>query len=1111
MRCLSCHHEIAAGLKFCGECGAALSLACPACGTPNLPGQKFCGECGAKLGADTATANPPSPNSYASTNLKKSTATRSALEGERRQLTVLFCDMVGFTELASHVDPEVLQTIIRSYEDACAVCITRYDGYVFQRLGDGIVAFFGYPLAHEGEAERAIHAGLAIIESLSQLDVPDAGHLAVRIGIATGLVVVSSAEKGAAGETMNLASRLQGVAKPGSVVVSERVQRLAGGSFDYQDLGEQTLKGIARPTRAYRITGMSGAASRFEAAHQSALTPLVGREQELGLLLERWQLARDGEGQVVLLSGEPGIGKSRILSALRERLEGQSAQALRFQCSPYYVNSAFWPSIDNFQRALKFARDEPAESKLDKLEALIVQHYGCPISDVRFIASMLSIPCEDRYRKLIMTPQRFKDETLRALVDLTEAAARKQPSVMLYEDAHWADPTSLEVLDLLIDRVRTFPLFIVLTHRPEFQVRWASHGHVTALNLAKLSRAQSGAMVARITKNKALPGDLFEQILRKTDGIPLFVEELTNAILESEDIEEKEERYEYRGRVQQLTIPVTLQDSLMARLDRNQAVKEIAQIGAVIGREFSHDLIAAIAPKTGTELGQALQQLTNSGLAFRRGTPPVAAYTFKHALVRDAAYDSLLRSRRQELHRQVARAMIERFPDVVASQPALVAHQLTEGGFLEEALEYWARAGQTALESSANQEAIIHFNKGLGLVARVPESEQRSRRELDFWLGLWPAYMATRGFSTSEVEQAALHARELSERLGDTKESALARLAMFAVRLVRAELSQAREEADAALVLARAVNEPQLVALMNWVIGDVCFWQGKQKEARNYLSEALIPWDFSKAKALTERTGLDAHCIGLVYQGFNEFVMGYGERSRAYVAESLRDSQALGNAHTGGHCLGVAGWLSVVRRDVDDARQLAARSIEYCREQRLMFWEASGYMTQGWVMIQDGLVQEGIRRVHQGIDIRRSAGAALVHSTFYGVLAECHIHANELEAARELIAKGLDHVKNSGEGISESELLRVQGELLAKLGDVNAARKSLENAIDVARGRDAKSFELRAAMSLARLWQGQGKSMEAHDLVAPIYNWFNEGFDTKDLKEAKVLLRKLSR
>ena len=461
-----------------------------------------------------------------------------------------------------------------------------------------------------------------------------------------------------------------------------------------------------------------------------ALTPLVGRDEEVDLLLRRWSQAQDGEGQVVLLGGEPGIGKSRILSVLRERLEAQGVQALRFQCSPYYVNSAFWPIIDNFERALKFARDETAEAKLDKLEALIVTHYGRPLADVRFVASILSIPCEERYGALAMTPQRHKDETLRTLVDITEAAARRQPSVLLFEDAHWADPTTLEVLDLLIDRVKTMPLLVVLTHRPEFQSRWSGQGHVGALNLSKLTRAQSAAMVSALAGGKALPAALLEQILTRTDGVPLFVEELTKAVLESGELKEAGDHYEYAGSARAVTIPATLRDSLMARLDRFMPVKEIAQIGAAIGREFSYEMIAAVAPMPQAQLDDALARLCESGLAFRRGTPPDAVYTFKHALVQDAAYDSLLKSRRQELHAKIARVIEQRFPNIKTTEPEVLAHHLTAAGLAEAAIPLWQAAGELALKRMALTEAIAHLNQGLELVSTLPPSSERDASEL---------------------------------------------------------------------------------------------------------------------------------------------------------------------------------------------------------------------------------------------------------------------------------------------------------------------------------------------------------------------------------------------
>ncbi len=540
------------------------------------------------------------------------------LGGERRQLTVMFCDLVGSTALSEKLDPEELRRLLDAYRTLCGEVIARYDGFIARYVGDGILTYFGWPTAHEEDAERAVRAALEIVHTARRASSTE--DLSVRIGIATGPVVVGAVagtgdrSELAVGSTPNLAARLQGLATGDEIVIATSTRRLAGNAFELTDLGEHDLKGIAEPVHAWRVERALMTESRFE-AHRggSTLTPLVGRGAELDLLLSRWSQAQDGEGQVVLLSGEPGIGKSRVLNALRQRLEVQGVQALRFQCSPYHVNSAFWPAIDNLERALKFARDETEDAKLDKLEALIVTHYGRPLTDVRFVASMLSLPCEARYGALPMMPQKHKDETLRTLVDITEAVARKQPNVLLFEDAHWADPTTLEVLDLLIDRVRTIPLLVVLTYRPEFQSRWSQRGHVGALNLSKLTRSQSAAIVSALAGGKALPEALFEQILTRTDGVPLFVEELTKSILELGGLKEAGDHYEYSGSARTVSIPATLRDSLMARLDRFVPVKEIAQIGAAIGREFSYELIAAVAPLPQTQLDASLVQLCEVG------------------------------------------------------------------------------------------------------------------------------------------------------------------------------------------------------------------------------------------------------------------------------------------------------------------------------------------------------------------------------------------------------------------------------------------------------------------------------------------------------------------
>ena len=1030
-------------------------------------------------------------------------------DSERRQLTVLFCDMVGFTELASRVDPEVLQRIIRSYEDACAVCISRYEGYLFQRLGDGVVAFFGYPLAHEGEAERAIRAALEIIEALSRLDVLDAGRLAVRIGIATGLVVVSSSEKSAAGETMNLASRLQGIAQPGSIVVSARVHRLAGGSFDYEDLGEQPLKGIAKTTHAYRIVGVSEAASRFEAATQEGLTPLVGREQEIGLLLERWALTQDGEGQVVLLSGEPGIGKSRILGALRERLESRGAQTLRFQCSPYYLNSAFWPSIDNFERTLKFERDESPESKLDKLEALIVTHYGRPQSDVRFVASILSILCEERYGALQITPQKHKNETLRTLVDLTEAAARKQPTVMLFEDAHWADPTSLEALDLLIDRVRTIPLLIVLTHRPEFQPRWSSHGHVTALNLSKLTRAQSGEIVLRLASGRTLPADLLERILAKTDGVPLYLEELTKAILESGDLKDAGDHYEYAGAARSVTIPATLRDLLMARLDRFMPVKEIAQIGAAIGREFSYELIAAIAPHTEADLDAALNQLIESGLAYRRGNPPEAHYTFKHALVQDAAYDSLLKSSRQALHAKIARVLEEDFPKTTDTEPELLAHHLTAAGKAAAAIGYWQRAGTLAIKRLALKEAISHLNRGMELIGALPPSAERDGKELDLRTPLGTSSLALKGWQAPEVWTSLHPALGLAKSLGRREALVPIYWGLWVYVLTQGRIVESLEWVNEMLASAELSGDLDLLMTGHRAACVTHFYRGDFSECCTHGDKVQALYSEDKHRHIADIVNTDPKTAVGNFVSAATWMLGYPDR--AVQVSDAKDAHARKRGHPFdlGYALTWGGEVWNLRCEPEPLLARVEEAERLGRAHRLPFIsEVLAQLMKGLAWLRAGRLAEGIPQFRDAMERWRASGALALMPYYRATLAEGLAQSGDLEGGLSLIEESLRQIARPGWGERAhlAEVLRLKAWMLQQQGNLAAAEEGFLASLEVGRQQQAKSWELRTSTSLARLWQEQGRRKEASDLLASVYQWFSEGFDTHDLKEAKALL-----
>ncbi len=680
-------------------------------------------------------------------------------QAERRQLTVMFVDLVGSMALSARLDPEEMGDLLRAYQNTVAGEVARLEGHLAKFMGDGVLAYFGWPKAHEDDAERAVRSGLAIADAVARLTTPAGEALAARVGIATGLVVVgdligqgAAQEEAVVGDTPNLAARLQMLAEPGAVIIAESTRRLVGALFRLDELKMVAVKGVAGTASACRVLGASTIEGRFDALRASGMAPLLGREQELALLLERWQQAKDGEGQVVRLCGEPGIGKSRIVLALRERVREEPRTRMRYHCSPHHTHSALYPVIEQLERAAGFAREDTAEVRLAKLESLLREAMANVDEAVPLLAALLSVPAGERYPPLALTPQEQKAKLFAALLAQLEGLAVQKPVLMVLEDAHWLDPTSFELFSLIVDRLARLRVMLIVTYRPEFTPPWGGQRHVTTLTLNRLGRRHGAALIESITHGRSLPAMVVEQILARTDGVPLFVEELTKAVLELGLLTERGERYVLAGPLPPMAIPSTLHDSLLARLDRLALVKEVAQIGATIGREFSYELLAAVAPLGDRELRDALGQLVEAELIFRRGTPPQATYTFKHALVQDAAYQSLLRSRRQQLHARIVGALRERFPEVVAAEPELMARHCTEAGLAAEAIPSLAKAGHQALQRSANAEAVEHLGKGLALLQALPVGSDRDAAELDLLVALGPLLIATKGFTDPEVE-----------------------------------------------------------------------------------------------------------------------------------------------------------------------------------------------------------------------------------------------------------------------------------------------------------------------------------------------------------------------
>jgi class 3 adenylate cyclase/predicted ATPase len=1044
-------------------------------------------------------------------------------EAERRQLTVMFCDLVDSTNLSSQLDPEDYRDMVRAYQTTCTEVIRRYDGHVAQLLGDGLLVYFGYPHAHEDDAHRAVRSGLEILDAVAilntQLEQDKGIKLAVRIGIHTGLVVVGAMggigrqEQLALGEVPNIGARIQGLAASNTIAISEATYRLVQGYFARQDLGAQTLRGVAEPVHLYRVLQESGARGRLDVAATGGLTPLVGRQAEVTLLRERWEQAKSGQGHVVLLTGDAGIGKSRLVQMLKEHVANAPHTCWECRSAEYAQNTALFPLTDLFQRLLQFRTEDTPDEKLGKLAQMLSQ-YRLPLEEsVQLFAPVLSLSLpENRYTPLNVSPQRQRQQTLNTIIAILLELAERQPVLLIIEDLHWTDPTTLELLNLLIKQTPTASLLTVLTCRPTFQPSWSHRSYLTEMTVNRLAHTQVEQIVAGITDGKTFPADVLQQIIAKTDGVPLFVEEITKSLLESGQLKAVDGHYELVGSSTTLTIPATLQDSLMARLDRLVTAKGIAQLAAVIGRQFAYPLLHTVSQVDEMTLQRELGRLVEAELVYQRGVPPQATYTFKHALIQDAAYESLLKSTRQQYHRHIAQVLEEQFPETTATQPELVSYHYTEAGFTEKAVHYWYHAGQRAAERSAHVEAISHLTKGLELLQTLPETPQRLQREVDMLIALGASLIATKGFVAPEVGQTYTRARQICHHLEDPSQLFTVLRGLWTYYNNRSALQTAHELAEQLLTLAQRSQDPVMLLAAHRALAATLFPMGAVTTALTHYTQGIALYDAQQHRASALLYGDDAGVVCYLHAARALWYLGYPDQGLARSQKAVTLAQQSAHPFSLSVALSGAAWFHQIRREGSAAQECAEASIHLAREQGFPLYTARGAVLRGWALVQQGQAAEGLRQIQQGMAALRALGTEIVLSPYLALFAEAYEIIGQSTEGLRVLDEALTQVHQTEERYYEAELHRLRGALLLQQSlDYQAeAAVCFHKALAIARSQQAKSFELRTATSLARLWQQQGKRAEAHALLAPIYGWFTEGFDTADLQEAKALLDALA-
>ncbi|WP_083519677.1 adenylate/guanylate cyclase domain-containing protein [Bradyrhizobium jicamae] len=1106
MHCTNCAAEVPEQRAFCSQCGAAVVRRCPACGVANPALNKFCGDCGTRLRVESRAA---------------ATTVRDSRPVERRQLTVLFCDLVGSTELSAGLDPEDFSAIIAGYRRCIVETIARFDGFVARHHGDGAVVCFGYPHAHEDDAERAVQASLALVQAIAAL--PAKEKLSARIGVATGVAIVGdmsdsaiSEEHGILGDTPNLAARLQSLAEPGSVVISGRTKTIAGPQFEYLDLGKVEIKGLAKPVAAWQVAGRTMVSSRSHALQSGDVLPLIGRDEEMELILSRWKRARSGEGQVVLLSGEAGIGKSRLTVALLEQLAREPHIRLQYFCSPQHTDSTLYPVIGEMWRAAGFAHDDGQQAKADKLDALLTQS-ATPAEDAALFAEMLSLPGDGRYPPVEVEPQLRRQKTLKALASHIEALARIHPVLMIFEDAHWTDPTSLEFFMGAVDLAVHHRLLILATFRPEFSPPWIGRPQVNELTLNRLAPRDIHSLIEEVVGDRSLPAGIRQDIIERTDGIPLFAEEMTKAVLDAEG--ESEVQRTFAGApTPVVAVPASLQASLMSRLDRLGPAKDVAQVGAAIGRAFPHMLLAAVARKPEAELDADLNRLIAAGLLFRQGAPPHASYLFKHALVQDAAYGTLLREPRRALHARIAEVLENQFPEIADSQPELLARHYTKADLIEKSARLWGKAGQRSQERSALIEAAEQLDQALAQIATLPSTPDLRREQIILQVALLNTLMHVKGYGAPETKTAVAQARAFIEQAGQLGESpddpSLLLSTLFGqwiVNFINFNGDVARELA--ARFLALGENEGAAVPRMigHRTMASTLALRGDLVEARAHYNEALALYRPAEHRRLMTRFGQDLRVTCLAFRSMASWLLGYPLAALNDADLALSEARQIEHAATLMFTLNFPILVNTYCGNYHAANTHLKELVTLAEEKSAPFRKAEGVLRRGYILTLTGAAK-AVETVTAGIDLWRSAGSTIFTPEQEFMLAIAHADAGQFDDAWRCIGSAMTAMRETKERWCEAEAHRVAGEIALRWPqrDEAKAKAYFEHALTIARAQHAKSWELRAATSSARLLNCQGKRKMARELLAPIYDWFTEGFDTSDLRKAKALLAEIS-